>query len=159
MIYRRATIWDAESITKLWDSMHDEVDINEAIREEYSNTESMFIHMITRVKLDNWVVLVAEKDKEIVGFIMGLVRYPDYNQCHIIGTCEAMYVKPEHRKQGIHNELIDTIIAEARKKGATQFELIGTYASHLIKFWDNLGFEPVQTIYRYKEGNYGRKTT
>lgn len=157
MLYRRATIWDAEIITKLWDSMHDEVDVNKAIREEYNNTESMFIHMVTRIKLDNWVVLVAEDDGKVVGFIMGFVRYPDYNPCHIIGTCEAMYVAPEYRHKGVHAELTDTIIEEARKKGATQFELIGTYSPSLIKFWDHMGFEPVQTVYRYKEDNHGRE--
>lgn len=157
MIYRRATIWDAESITKLWDKMHDETDVNEALREEYNNKESMFIHMVTRIKLDNWVVIVVEDEGKIAGFIMGFVRQPDYNPCHIIGTCEAMYVVPEYRHNGIHKELTNRIINVARTKGATQFELIGTYSPSLIKFWDHMGFEPVQIVYRYKEENHGRK--
>lgn len=157
MIYRNATIWEAEEITNLWIRMHDEIDKHPAIREEYNDPENLFIHMVTRIKHTNWIVMVAVADENIVGFIMGFLRWPDYNPCHMIGTCEALYVVPEYRHDGIHKGLMEASIADAKGKNVTQFEFIGSYDPGLIRFWDKLGFEPVQIVYRQKEDSHGRE--
>lgn len=151
MVYRKATLWDTKKITDLWLRMHEETDKHPAIIKEYNDAESFFLNIVTRTKLPEWIIIVAELDDNIVGFIMGVVHLPAYSSCHLICTCEALYVKPEHRHTGIYKELIERGIAEAKAQNAHQYEFIGSYEPHMMDFWAKHGYEPVQIVYRQKE--------
>ena len=157
MIYRDATVWDATEITRLWGLMHLEIDKRPSVRKEYADLKTFFINLIVRIEHPDWIVLVAEEEKRIIGFIMGVVHWPEYNHCHKVGTCEALYVEQDYRHNGIHDILIAKIIEKGNERKVFEYEFIGTYEPTLIKFWDKLGFEPVQIIYRQKEGYHGRR--
>lgn len=72
---------------------------------------------------DDRVLFVAERDGELVGHVSGLLTeapdiYERDQQCHIDG----LYVKPDHRRQGIASDLVDRMVAWA---GARDCEYLG----------------------------------
>lgn len=148
---RRAFVFDANELTKMWDSMHREIATRPAMLEEYSNLTNLFISLVARIESPDWCVAVYEKDETIAGFMMSRIRWPQYNQCHVIGECEVIYVKPEFRGDNIHKMLIDESIKWCKANNAKEFEFSGPYDKLMIKFWDALGYEPVIVTYRQKE--------
>ena len=148
---RRAFVFDANELTKMWDAMHKEVSHRESILEEYNNLTVLFINLVKRIESPDWCVAVYEVDEQIAGFFMGRIKWPEYNHCHVIGECEAIYVKPEYRGHNIHCKLIEECVNWAKANKATQFEFSGPYDETMIRFWDKLGYEPVTISYRQKE--------
>lgn len=149
--YRKATVWDTGKICILWAKMHVEVDTFPAIKKEYADLKSFFLKLAYRIESKDWFVYIAEEDKKIAGFIMSYVHWPLYNQCHIVGTCEALYVEPEYRGQNIYKQLINDSIEWAEKNEAKEIEFFGVFDKQMITFWDRYGFQPVQIIYRRRK--------
>jgi GNAT superfamily N-acetyltransferase len=157
MIIRKATVWDAQKIAEMWKDMHEEINKREDIKKEHGDIKTAFLRFIIKIESLDWNVLVAEQDGDILGFISGFVHYPEYSQVHILGTCENLYVAPWCRGRGIHKNLVDELRAWGESKKATQFEFGGTFSERAIKFWDKLGYEPVQVFFRQKEVQNGHK--
>jgi GNAT superfamily N-acetyltransferase len=151
MIIRPATVWDADKIANLWYAMNQEIFKNNAILEENSNKENLFLNVITRTKLPDWCILIVEEEQEIQAFMMANIYYPKYNNCYILGIVEALYVKPEYRGNGLFKKLIDKMFAWGESKNVTHVEFLSTYDDRMIKLYDRLGYEPVQITYRKKE--------
>lgn len=151
MNIRPATIWDAEKITDLWLAMHKEITTNKGLLKENSNRENLFLTVITRTKLPEWAVLVAEENDEIYGFSMGTAIMPRYNPCHVLGVFEARYIDPTRRGQGIAKMLNDKMFQWAASKNITEIEFLTSYSERLIRVYDRLGFEPVSIAFRKKE--------
>lgn len=148
----RPAIWlDSMHITAMWLKMHQEISIRTAMLKEVSNAKNFFHQVITRLEDPDWVILMAEEDKTVCGFIMGKAHWPLYNRCHIIGTCESLYIYPEHRRKNIHKLLIDEGRKIMEKKGCVEFELICINDKRILEMYDKLGFEPVQFVLRQKE--------
>jgi len=151
MLIRFATWLDTMAITVMWLKMHQEVTKRKALLEENSNDKNLFVQVLSRVEDPNWTVLIAEKEGEVAGFVMGKVYWPPYNKCHIIGACEALYVYPEHRDNIIYKQLVYNLKEEVEKKGATEFELTCPYDKRFLDFYDSLGYEPIHVTMRQKE--------
>jgi len=148
---RKANVFDANELTKMWDAMYKEVIPRASMREEYNNLTSLFINMVARIESPEWAVVIYEVDGNIAGFVMSRIKYPQYNHCHVVGECEVLYIYPEYRNNGIHKKLLDESIEWGKANNATQFEFSGPYDESRIKFWDKLGYEPVIVTYRQKE--------
>jgi ribosomal protein S18 acetylase RimI-like enzyme len=100
-----------------------------------------------QLRLDNnesiiFVALAAINDRKLpVGFTQ---LYPAYSSVRAVKywILNDLYVEPDHRKQGIGEELIKTVIAFAKKDNVTIVELstaIDNYtAQHL---YENIGFK------------------
>ena len=148
---RPATWLDSMNITAMWMKMYLEIIKREAMLKEVSNVKNLFNQVVTRLDDPNWIILIAEEEGKIAGFIMGKVHWPLYSQCHIIGTCETLYVYPEYRGKGIYKQLIE----EGRKimveKGVVDIEFICVNDKRVLDLYDKLGYEPVKVVLRQKE--------
>jgi aminoglycoside 6'-N-acetyltransferase I len=70
---------------------------------------------------DSQLVLVAEKDGKLVGFLEASIR-PFVEDCHTdnVGYLEGWFVEPEFRRYGIGRDLVKNAERWARKKGCTE---------------------------------------
>lgn len=148
---RKATVFDANELTKMWVEMCAEVFVRPDLLIEYDNPTVLFNTLVYRISSSDWGVGVYEVDGKIVGFMMSRVKHPQYSNCHIICECEAIYIYPEYRNKGIHKEFGEETIRWGKANNATQFEFSGPYSEVLIRFWNKLGYEPVIVTYRQKE--------
>jgi aminoglycoside 6'-N-acetyltransferase I len=70
---------------------------------------------------DSQLVLVAEKDGRLVGFLEASIR-PFVEDCHSdqVGYLEGWFVEPGFRRYGIGRDLVRAAERWARKKGCTE---------------------------------------
>jgi len=148
--YRSATWRDAERLTAMWTDMHVEICTREDLRLEMSNEKNFFYKLLVRLESPNWLIRVAEADSAIVGFVMGELHWPEYNDCYLLGRVHLLYVVPLMRGKGIHTELLRFGEAWAKERKADDIEFISMYEPKMIRFYELLGFEPVQVMYRRK---------
>ena len=134
----------------MWVMMHKEITERQALLDENSDVKNLFVQVLYRVEDPNWVVLIAEKEGKTVGFIMGFVHWPQYSKCHVIGTVEALYMNEDHRGNGEYKQLINEIEKIGKEKGVKEHEFTCAYNSKMIRFYENLGYEPVQVVLRQK---------
>ena len=70
---------------------------------------------------DSQLVLVAEKDGKLVGFLEASIR-PFVEDCHTdnVGYLEGWFVEPGFRRYGVGRDLVKNAERWARKKGCTE---------------------------------------
>jgi GNAT superfamily N-acetyltransferase len=151
ILIRSSTFLDSLNITAMWMKMHLEITKREALLKENSNVKNLFNQVVTRLDDPNWIILIAEEEGKIAGFTMGKVHWPLYSQCHIVGTCETLYVYPEYRGKRVHKLLIDKLREIGTEKGAIEFEFYCMNDKRVLDLYDKLGYEPVQVVLRQKE--------
>jgi ribosomal protein S18 acetylase RimI-like enzyme len=73
---------------------------------------------------DDWCVLVAESDGELLGQIIGMVRdrYPVFEP-ELFGYVSDVVVRPAARRNGIGEALFSALVAWFRERGARHIEL------------------------------------
>ena len=100
---------------------------------------------------DNNALICAVIDNNIVGFIYGFLKYEkgDFVK-ESVGFIDALYVKDEHRKQGIATKLIEEFYKWCDLKEIKYLE-IGSFIQNEVayEFYKKLGFE-VATHYMRK---------
>jgi len=83
------------------------------------------------------ILLVAEKDGEIVGHAQGRVNRGGYSWLSFMG------VSPEHRRHGVGRALLNAFIEESRKSGCTKVSLdTAPSLKPAIKLYTEMGFIP-----------------
>lgn len=88
--------------------------------------------------------LVAEINDEIVGYLIGLVRWGN------VGHILAIAVKESYRREGVGSALIINAIDRFKKKGANRIKLeVRTSNEGAQKFYDKLGFEAREVVPAY----------
>ena len=88
--------------------------------------------------------LTAEKNGEVVGYLISLVRWED------IGHILAIAVEKEHRRENIGKSLMDRAIKELRENGAKNVKLevrVGNESAQ--EFYQEIGFEPKKVAPEY----------
>jgi ribosomal protein S18 acetylase RimI-like enzyme len=78
--------------------------------------KSILYHLV------NDTLLVAEDD-DIVGFVMFSVEEGGYEQDRRRGLIENLYVRPEHRNDGIGSALLETAESNLRQDGVEAIAL------------------------------------
>ena len=88
--------------------------------------------------------LTAEIKEEIVGYIIGIVRWGD------LGHILAIAVKESHRREGIGSALIINDLNRLNKNGADRTRLeVRVSNDPAINFYDKIGFEARKTVPGY----------
>ena len=83
------------------------------------------------------ILLVAEKDGEIVGHAQGRVNRGGYSWLGFMG------VSPDHRRRGIGRALLHKFIEESRKSGCTKVSLnTAPCLKPAVKLYADMGFIP-----------------
>ena len=88
--------------------------------------------------------LAAEIKGEVVGYIIGIVRWG--NMGHIL----AIAVKESHRREGIGSALIMNALARLNNNGANRTRLeVRVSNDPAINFYEKIGFEARKTVPGY----------
>ena len=88
-----------------------------------------------------FVILVAEADREIVGFVNGMTyRHSIRNKRE--GFVNNTYVLPEYRRKGIATKLLTSIIKKFKMRNLTMCTL-DAYVKNkkAISLWKKMGFK------------------
>jgi aminoglycoside 6'-N-acetyltransferase I len=100
------------------------------------------------------VVLVAEVDRTVIGFIeVGLRSHADgCDMRHAVGFIEGWYVDPAHRAQGVGRALMQAAEEWARAQGCHELGS-DTWIDHESsqRAHEALGFEVVDRCVHYKK--------
>lgn len=91
--------------------------------------------------------LVAEADREVVGFVMSELFTGQYGIPLTAATLDTIGVDPEFQGMGIGRELITAFVSRLRRAGVKQINtLVGWNDWQLIRFFNSNGFAPAKTI-------------
>ena len=89
--------------------------------------------------------MIAEVEGEIVGYIIGAITHNDQK-----GWILSIAVKMSHRNKGIATILIQSILNLFSKYKIMNIYLtVNPENSHIIKFYQKLGFDVIETIKNY----------
>ena len=88
------------------------------------------------------LVLVAERDGAVVGYVFGGMEGSDYMALR--GPAAVLYdlvVEPAHRRQGVGVALLDAAFADFTKRGAPRVLLFTAYKNHGAQsLFERVGF-------------------
>ena len=90
------------------------------------------------------ITYIAEKDNTPAGYISGQIQTREHLTPRTIGYIRTVYVKPEHRHQGLGHNLVKTLCNHYTTKKVDEVNLryvIGNKEAEA--FWAKLGFRPI----------------
>jgi GNAT superfamily N-acetyltransferase len=134
---RQATADDIQSLVVLGKIMHDETSYKHV---EYAPEK---VAKTCQLMITNGFLMVAEKDGEVVGVMMGDVVTPWYTD-ERMGIDYCLYIYPEHRNGLIAVRLIKKFEEWCIAMGATQIRPgVGTGDKNVSRLYKSLGFNSV----------------
>jgi len=122
-------------------------DIYTVIDLEYQNFEYPYppevINFLYEFHRDTF--LVAEKDENVIGFVIGIVQKKE-------GHVLVIAIRDDYKKRGIGTFLMKKLIDAYKKKGITRLEL-EVRASNVaaLSMYRNLGFKITNRLKHYYE--------
>ncbi len=154
---RPATYDDAEAIARLWEELVNyHCALDSALPRKSPNGKQIYAQRIVD-RLDDiqTCTLVAEEDRQIVGYAVGVVidLVPDMFIQETAGFIADIYVSPEYRKHGVGRALVETLIIWFRGEGIKHFEWSVAAKNHTgHEFWSAVGGRDVMIRMRAKIG-------
>jgi ribosomal protein S18 acetylase RimI-like enzyme len=124
---RRATQNDLETVRELWEALYEECPEPEHERKDWEEVADD-----VRRAIEAHVTLLAEQDREVVGFLLGRPK------SERIGYVSDLYVLPEHRTRGIARELLTEAVAALGREVVTLDVDVTNAAAR--SFYRRLGF-------------------
>lgn len=122
VIVRPATVEDASALGRLGAllvRLHHELDARRFIAATPNTEQGYAAWLRSQVAAPHVVVLVAEWDGEVVGYIYGAVEGHDWMALRgPAGVLHDLIVDPAHRGHGIGRLLLDAAVAALRARGA-----------------------------------------
>jgi predicted N-acetyltransferase YhbS len=86
--------------------------------------------------------LVAERDGEVVGLIVGDIRPWEFGEAEPVGWIRVVGVDPKDQGQGVGRALGDALLAHFRRKGVRKVRtLVEWDAGDVISYFKALGFD------------------
>lgn len=122
-------------------------DIYRVIELEYQNFEYPYPPEIVNFLFESYrdTFLVVEKDKEVIGFVIGIVQK---KEGHIL----VIAIRDDFKRKGIGTFLMKKLIDIYKKKGITRLKLevrVSNIAA--ISMYKNLGFKITNRLKHYYE--------
>lgn len=134
---REATIDDIPKLVEMGRALHDETTYKHV---EYSPER---VAETCRLMIANGFLVVAEKEGEVIGVMMGDVYIPWYTT-ERMGIDYTLYIMPEHRNGLIAVKMIKRFEQWCISMGAKQIRPgIGTGDPSAIKLYKALGYKSV----------------
>jgi ribosomal protein S18 acetylase RimI-like enzyme len=103
--------------------------------------------MLEKYPAKDYRLAVAESNGKLIGFCFSYIsKKPRYFKLGRFGFIGDLYVKTEHRRQGIGHELVKDALDFFSKRRVSQIELLVAVKNEsAIKFWEALGFSQLLT--------------
>ena len=144
-VVREATRQDVPAVVPIWAELmaiHARLDpffiCCEGAAERFAE------YIAGNIDKDNWHVLVAEMDGQVVGYLQGSVETcPPVLVTRRYGNVHDMAVTETFRRRGVGRELVRQALSWFRSQGVTRFEVSMSIHNRTAKaFWQSMGFEP-----------------
>lgn len=100
-------------------------------------------HFTRHITTDSSLVMVADLDDRIVGYLVGYVAGSGSLRPIRVGTLESMFVSSDVRSRGIGRRLAEAFLEWCRTQRVQRIS-VTAYASNdgAIRFYRRMGFEP-----------------
>lgn len=152
--YRKADISESYKIAELYNEFL--CDLRDVSKDIYFDFEELSVQereklLKDRFNADKGLVVVAEVDGNIVGFIsMTIINcFMVVSSIKDIGYIEAGYVKPGYRRLGITRKLENMVEEFLKEKGIRYLELFTLMNNEIANnSWSKLGFIPFRQQWR-----------
>ncbi len=96
---------------------------------------------------DPLMILGAEIDKKLVGFVIGEVRRWEFGRSEMTGWILILGVDPEYHGMGVGRKLGTTLMEHFRKKNVRKVQtLVEWHDGELISYFKSLGFSLLQML-------------
>jgi len=96
---------------------------------------------------DPLMILGAEIDKKLVGFVIGDVRRWEFGRSEMTGWILILGVDPEYHGMGVGRKLGSTLMEHFRKKNVRKVQtLVEWHDGELISYFKSLGFSLLQML-------------
>lgn len=115
--------------------------------------EIHYYDLLELIKSPDALVVVAEENNEIIGSGYAWIKQTekDYYNFKNFAYLGFMYVKPEHRGQGINKLILDELVAWARSRGISEIRLdVYDQNESAVKAYEKAGFERLLLTMRLK---------
>lgn len=97
--------------------------------------------------VERHILLVAEEDAAIVGFVLGTLAYGEFGLTETAAVLDSIGVHPQARHRSIGRELVTAFLAEGARRGAAcAYTHVDWQNWSLLKFFEELGFQLGTTI-------------
>ncbi|HEV57741.1 MAG TPA: GNAT family N-acetyltransferase [Phycisphaerales bacterium] len=144
-VVREATRPDVAAVVPIWAELmeiHARLDPFFTCCEDAAERFAEYI--VGNITKDNWHVLVAEADGQVVGYLQGSIETcPPILATQRYGNVHDMAVTAAYRRRGVGRKLVRQALAWFRSQGVTRFEVSMSIHNRTARaFWQSLGFEP-----------------
>lgn len=145
-------------IIPLWEKQyifHNELDDEYYVEMSPELKDKFEKHLTESIEKDSPMILVAEINEKIVGFITYEIEENDYMDTKITkyGVIVEMYVDEKYREQGIASKLMNKVEAYFKSQNLSHVEIqLSTYNTNAMKFYSAKGYENKQTFVFKKIG-------
>jgi ribosomal protein S18 acetylase RimI-like enzyme len=96
---------------------------------------------------DPLLILGAEIDQKLVGFVIGEVRRWEFGRSEMTGWILILGVDPEYQGMGVGRKLGATLVDHFRKKNVRKIQtLVEWHDGDLISYFKSLGFGMIQML-------------
>jgi ribosomal protein S18 acetylase RimI-like enzyme len=101
---------------------------------------------------DPLMILGAEIDRKLVGFVIGEIRRWEFGRSEMTGWILILGVDPEYQGKGVGRKLGATLVDHFRKKNVRKIQtLVEWHDGDLISYFKSLGFNMIQMLPLEKE--------
>jgi ribosomal protein S18 acetylase RimI-like enzyme len=134
---RRARTTDADALGRLGALLvaeHHEFDPERFIAPVRDLPERYGAFLVSQLARREMIVLLAERDGAIVGYVYAGMEGNDYMSLRgPAGVLYDLVVDPHHRRQGVGTALLDAALAELGKLGAPRVVLFTAEKNHVAQ--------------------------
>lgn len=145
---RKASKEDLDIILELNKNLFSyETQFNREYNQEWTYSDIGKSYFQKRIENDASIVLLAEVDKKVVGYLVAFIDSYPFRSVNPIAEIENMFIEEKYRKHGIGKKLIDETKTIAQKRGAKRIK-VAAFAqnSPAIHFYRTCGFNDFETI-------------
>lgn len=140
---RKATIEDLGSISKLNKELFEyEIKYGDEYSQDWTYSEGAQSYFKRRIESERGIVLVAEVDGEVVGYMLSFIADYSYRLPATIAEIENTFIREEFRGKRIGKKLAEETKRIAKEKGAKRLKVIATLKNTRgIEFYHSIGLK------------------
>ncbi len=118
---------------------------------DWTYSEAGLKYFQKRVTSDSAIVLVAEVEGNVVGYILAFINSYTFRKVNPIAEVENMFIDEEYRRSGIGSKLMAELKKIAKERGVRRLKVEAVAQNaKAINFYRSCGFETFETILEMK---------